>query len=88
MKKTITQQNSELNRITFRQGMETYTQPNRLQERPEYKWADRVIIDIWEEIQQKHPQHRYVPLNLNDNNITQIIIQHAYDTINEDNRQR
>ena len=83
LKKIITQPNTEINQITFRRGIETHTPPNRLQGRPTYKWTDRALIEIWEEIQQTQNQHRFTALNLNSNTITQTIIQHAINSIDD-----
>ena len=81
----IIQPNTEINQITFRRGIETHTHtpPNRLQSRPTYKWTDRALIDIWEEIQKTQNQYRFTALNLNNNTITQTIIQHAINTIDD-----
>jgi len=83
LKKIITQPNTEINQITFRRGIETHIPPNRLQGRPSYKWTDRALIDSWEEIQQTQNQYRFATLNLNSNTITQTIIQHAINTIDD-----
>ena len=80
LKHIIAEQNSEIHRITFRRGIETHTQPNRLRGRPKYKWADRAIIDIWEEIQKHIATYRNIPLNLEDDTITKTIIQYAMET--------
>ena len=47
--KTINSTDS-IHQITFENNVKPRTPPNRKQGRPKYKWAERAIIEYWNEI--------------------------------------
>ena len=63
--------------VTFRKNLETRIPPNRKPGRPIYKWANRALIKLWEQIQIDLPTHRHTNLNLNNVQIRQIIHQYS-----------
>ena len=78
IKRIINQRTNEPTReVTFRRGLETWTPPNRKPGRPAYKWANRALLELWQEIKQKHPQQRTTEYNINDIHLQSLISDYA-----------
>ena len=83
VKRIINQNTREPTRsVTFRRELEIWIPPNRRQGRPAYKWANRALLELLENIQEKQPQHRTTAYNINNSDIQRIIKEFARQPIN------
>ena len=81
IKRLINQSSDEPTRaITFRRGLETWQQPNRRPGRPKNKWANRALIELWDEIKELQPTHRTTEFDSNNTDIQNRIKEYAKDT--------
>ena len=82
IKRIINQSSNEPTRaVTFRRDLETWQQPNRRQGRPKYKWANRALIELWDEIREQQPTHRTTELDINNIDIQNTIKEYAKNTV-------
>ena len=82
IKRIINQHHNEPTRsVTFRRDLETWQQPNRRQWRPKYKWANRALIELWDEIREQQPTHRTTELDINNIDIQNTIKEYAKNTV-------
>ena len=84
LKRIINQNCNEPTRtVTFRRNLEVWQQPNRRQGRPKYKWASRALIELWDEIKEKQPQHRTTTFNIDNDSIQNILKEYSAETSND-----
>ena len=66
LKRIINQdQSNPCRKITFRENLTVWTQPNRLQWRPKIKWTDKALKEQWEQMKEEKPEIRHITLYSN-----------------------
>ena len=86
LKRIINKGNREpVKEITFEniELLKTRTPPNRKRQRPIYKWAERAILELWQEIQKTNIQYNNTGLDLNREDIRNTIKDHCKNTENK-----
>ena len=60
LKRLLDNQNEDTFTITYKNTLcEVRIPPNRLRQRPKYKWADRVLLETWDDMKEANTEHRY-----------------------------